>query len=326
MKLAKKIGTVLTAAALFTAAAASTSFAARLEDVSLQFSVGEPNDSTYPKVTVLPMEKTLYYVDSAAFIQYVDPYTNRPNRYPIAEVVIKPTDGYTFRSSADSYFALFGGGAEYVSARKSGDSKTLTLTVEFQNMGPSSIEQPANVTLDKNGLASWYPVGDAGSYEVTIMRNGKANNPTKTTVTGTSINIGSLITRTGDYSVRVAAVSRYDAKLKSDYAYSGTVSVDDFLLADFSVNTASYAESAGQWLETNGQYWYQNPDGSWPASGWQQIDGNWYFFNSQGYRQTGWVLWNNQYYFCDADGKMLTDTVTQDGYYVDADGIWKEGI
>ena len=325
MKLVKKIGITMSAAALFTAAAASAAFAARLEDVSVQFSIGEYNDTTYPKLDVIPMEETLYSVESAAFVQYVDPYTSRPNRYPTAEVVLKPAAGYTFKSSSESYFNLFGGGAEYLSARKSGDSNTLTLTVEFENMGPTSIGRPASVSLDENGLASWTPVGDAGSYEVTIMRNGKANNPTKTTVTGTSLNIGSLITRTGDYSIRVSAVSRYDAKLKSDYAYSDSITVDDSVLAKFASNTASYEETSGQWIETENGSWYQNPDGTWPASGWQQIDGIWYFFNAQGYRQTGWVLWNNQQYYCDSDGKMLADTTTPDGYYVDANGVWKEG-
>ena len=154
---------------------------------------------------------------------------------------------------------------------------------------------------------SWSPVDDAGSYEVTLLRNGKADNSTKNTVTGTSLNIGSMVNRTGDYSVRVAAISRYDTKVKSSYSQSGPVLVDDSVLAGFSANAASYENGAGRWVESNGNYWYENPDGTWPASGWQEIDGSWYFFNSQGYRQTGWILWKNQQYYCDSDGKMLVD-------------------
>ena len=86
----------------------------------------------------------------------------------------------------------------------------------------------------------------------------------------------------------MSAVSRYDGKLKSDYAYSDSISVDDSALAKFASDAASYEETSGQWIETENGCWYQNPDGTWPASGWQQIDGNWYFFNAQGYRQTGY--------------------------------------
>ena len=322
MKLIKKLGAVFAAALLFSAAAASVSLAARLEDVTLKFSMGSRNDCTYPELTVTLMEQTLYYVESAAFIDYVNPYTHQPGRYPTAEIVIKPAEGYAFKSSSQSYFALLGLDAKYIEARKSGDSKTLTLTVEFRTMGNSTIAPPSNVTLDNNGLASWSPVDDAGSYEVTLLRNGKADNSTKNTVTGTSLNIGSMVNRTGDYSVRVAAISRYDTKVKSSYSQSGPVLVDDSVLAGFSANAASYENGAGRWVESNGNYWYENPDGTWPASGWQEIDGSWYFFNSQGYRQTGWILWKNQQYYCDSDGKMLVDAITPDGYYVDGNGIW----
>ena len=127
MKLIKKLGAVFAAALLFSAAAASVSLAARLEDVTLKFSMGSRNDCTYPELTVTPMEQTLYYVESAAFIDYVNPYTHQPGRYPTAEIVIKPAEGYAFKSSSQSYFALLGLDAKYIEARKSGDSKTLTL-------------------------------------------------------------------------------------------------------------------------------------------------------------------------------------------------------
>ena len=44
MKLIKKLGAVFAAALLFSAAAASVSLAARLEDVTLKFSMGSRND------------------------------------------------------------------------------------------------------------------------------------------------------------------------------------------------------------------------------------------------------------------------------------------
>ena len=58
MKLVKKIGITMSAAALFAAAAAPAAFAARLEDVSVQFSIGEHNDTTYPKMDVIAMEES----------------------------------------------------------------------------------------------------------------------------------------------------------------------------------------------------------------------------------------------------------------------------
>ena len=66
MKLVKKIGITMSAAALF-AAALHCSFSARLEDVSVQFSIGEHNDTTYPKMDVIAMEESLYSVRKRRF-------------------------------------------------------------------------------------------------------------------------------------------------------------------------------------------------------------------------------------------------------------------
>ena len=55
--------------------------------------------------------------------------------------------------------------------------------------------------------------------------------------------------------------------------------------------------------------------------GWQEIGGNWYYFNEDGSKRTGWQeIDGNWYYFYD-DGSMAKDTVIE-GYYVNADGVW----
>ena len=325
MKHMKKFCTFLAAAGMFSLFAVSPAFArSRLDGILLDFSIGAYREDTYPELTVTPGEKPLYEVVSAAYVEYTNPYTGQPNRYPTAEIVIKPKGDYYFRSSSESYFELYGMDVEYLDAKKSGDSMTMTLTVEFPEMGGSSISAPAYVNLSQDGLASWAPVGDASKYEVTLVRNGKADLSTRTTVDGTSVNIASMIKKPASYSVRVTAISRFDSRVESSYVQSGSISVDDAQMDAFAQAAASYASESGQWIETSDGTWYQNPDGTWPASCWQQIEGSWYFFNSRGYRQSGWILWNNQYYYCDSDGKMLADTITPDGYPVDANGVWQK--
>ena len=59
---------------------------------------------------------------------------------------------------------------------------------------------------------------------------------------------------------------------------------------------------AGEWkLDTTG-WWYQNDDGGYPSSQWQEIDGKQYYFGPDGY--------------------MLSNTITPDGYLVGTDGAW----
>ena len=69
-----------------------------------------------------------------------------------------------------------------------------------------------------------------------------------------------------------------------------------------SLSTAVYA---GTWSQSNGAWRYQKDDGSY-ATGWaQDTNGRWYYF--------------------DTAGRMLTDTVTPDGYRVGLDGAWITG-
>lgn len=63
---------------------------------------------------------------------------------------------------------------------------------------------------------------------------------------------------------------------------------------------------AGEWKQDSVGWWYQNDDGSYPANGWQWIDGDnngiseCYYFNESGY--------------------CLMNTMTPDGQKVDANG------
>lgn len=41
-----------------------------------------------------------------------------------------------------------------------------------------------------------------------------------------------------------------------------------------------------EWRESGNNWWYSQ--GSSYATGWTQIDGQWYYFNSNGYMKTAW--------------------------------------
>lgn len=74
--------------------------------------------------------------------------------------------------------------------------------------------------------------------------------------------------------------------------------------------------AAGTWKQgINGDlsaWWYDNGDGTFPLSTWMWIDGN-----GDGIAEC--------YYFDDT-GRMLSDTLTPDGYMVDENGAWKLGF
>ena len=65
---------------------------------------------------------------------------------------------------------------------------------------------------------------------------------------------------------------------------------------------------AGTWKQNNVGWWFDNGNGTYPASTWQWIDGN-----NDGIAES--------YYF-DHAGYMLANTSTPDGYQVNALGAW----
>lgn len=57
---------------------------------------------------------------------------------------------------------------------------------------------------------------------------------------------------------------------------------------------------ADEWKSDANGWWYQKDDGSYPKSQWQRIDGQWYYFNKDGY--------------------MYSNAITPDGYVVAPSG------
>ena len=80
-------------------------------------------------------------------------------------------------------------------------------------------------------------------------------------------------------------------------------------------------------------------------TGWQQIEGKWYYLDGNGTMQTGWQSIANNWYYFEGSGTMDHDMWVQsvyylkasgamavsewgdnDRYYVDEQGIWVPGI
>ncbi|HJD13290.1 MAG TPA: polysaccharide deacetylase family protein [Candidatus Ruminococcus avistercoris] len=48
------------------------------------------------------------------------------------------------------------------------------------------------------------------------------------------------------------------------------------------------------WQVDDTGWWYANDDGTYFTNGWQEIDGQEYYFNAEGYMQTGWAVVGNK--------------------------------
>ena len=78
---------------------------------------------------------------------------------------------------------------------------------------------------------------------------------------------------------------------------------------------------AGQWFVVNGRWWYRYANGGY-ATNWAKLSFNgrtdWYFFDSNGWMQTGWLEDSTGKYYLNpiadgSQGRMITGTYTIDG-------------
>lgn len=59
------------------------------------------------------------------------------------------------------------------------------------------------------------------------------------------------------------------------------------------------------------------------STGWQQSGEKWYYYRTDGTMACNyWVKTNEKWYYLGSEGIMLKDTVTPDGYRLDASGVW----
>lgn len=101
-------------------------------------------------------------------------------------------------------------------------------------------------------------------------------------------------------------------------------------------STASAGSSSGMTLGA-GDGWFTYDNGTWgyrfnngtaAATGWWEIGGLWYFFDENGVMAASrWIRSASDpsaWYYVGPNGDMLVNTVTPDGYTVDANGVWRQ--
>jgi len=115
---------------------------------------------------------------------------------------------------------------------------------------------------------------------------------------------------------------------------TGWVSTSDGWMYQINGNdTTGWQNVNGTWYFMNGSgimqtgwvlsngKWYYMNANGSMATGWVNVSGKWYFLNTNGDMATGWILTNGKWYYLDNDGHMLANT-SVGSYKLDASGAW----
>ena len=80
------------------------------------------------------------------------------------------------------------------------------------------------------------------------------------------------------------------------------------------------------WQNVDGKWYYYGADGE-ALTGWQAIGGKWYYFNGSGVMQTGWQYIGGKWYYLNSSGDMVTGWKQLGGkwYYFNSSGAMVTG-
>lgn len=113
---------------------------------------------------------------------------------------------------------------------------------------------------------------------------------------------------------------RYYVKDNGKMAHSEWVENGKYYVDENGVWDSS---KVAKWQISNGRWWYSHADGSYTTNGWENIDGDWYYFDESGYMAS--ACWIGVYYVKE-NGKMAHSEWVDNGrYYVDENGVWVQG-
>lgn len=143
--------------------------------------------------------------------------------------------------------------------------------------------------------------------------------------------------KTGDQTGHEISVIKYNYSTSGSNAWTSVLRYT----AEAETTPTEPTTKAGEWIQaSDGRWRYRHTDNTYTKNGWEFIDGSWYYFDADGWMKTGWVqvsnkwyfLYNNgvmatnkwveTYYYVGSDGAVVTNTMTPDGYIVDAAGKW----
>lgn len=83
--------------------------------------------------------------------------------------------------------------------------------------------------------------------------------------------------------------------------------------------TLNPLKASAEWRQDNQGWWYAE-DTSW-VTGWKNINGEWYYFDRNGYMKTGWIEDEQKWYYLNSNGSMAKN-ITINGYVLDSNGVW----
>lgn|GEM_PF-5635814 len=227
------------------------------------------------------------------------PYEQWQPGQPVkARLVIETKPNYYFDSAAK--FSVRGR-----SAVSSGNS--VKRTVQFWYYPRMQLKEPSYLYVDNEAVLHWKKTDRAGLYKI-VLESEDYDSPVKEDVKDTSFDLNGYISNDPvGVKLKIYAVHSANSKANTYITSSPVVEIDNinsFAKENTIDGTVSWPGSRMKYLDGDGN----------PYSGWAQLFGNWYFFDSKGYAHApGWLKHiDGSWYYFDSEFRMCTGIITDE--------------
>lgn len=228
-----------------------------------------------------------------------------------------------------------------------GGNKVNRVQVYDSNEPPAVAETPTHATLY---FAGWYTAKEGGNKvtQLTQSLNGKtlyarwsATPVTQDPAPEPSVpnQANNVVTVDGDaLNVRKGPGTNYDKvtqlvrgdqvailEITNVGGYVWGRYTNGWIRLDFTdYHSDTFRLPEGWYTDAGKQYYFKNGK---EVTGWQLLDGTWYYFNSQGVMKTGWLQEGKAWYYLQADGKMQKGWLQLGTawYYMNSSGVMQTG-
>ncbi len=233
---------------------------------------------------------------------------------PRMKVVLQPDDvsEYYFLASYKESNVKVSGGS-FVSARRDGDNLVVTMRI---NPVKGEYDTPKDAYWNEKtiGEARWEkPENGSGYYELQLYRNNKSVFKVDKT-SSTRYNFYPYMTQTGTYMFKIRTIPGTDTQnkygKKSDWLESGDLEITDRYVSDgkgqqsANPTTVKGTEKTVGWFQEEGIWRYRYPAGDLSTLKWENIEGQWYYFDMNSAMVTGWQNISGDQYFFHGNGQM----------------------
>ncbi|MDY4206229.1 MBL fold metallo-hydrolase [Blautia obeum] len=109
------------------------------------------------------------------------------------------------------------------------------------------------------------------------------------------------------------------------FKQDGSLAVNQWIDNCYVDDTGAWIEGyeENRWINSEGRWWYRHGDGSYTKLEFEEINGEWYYFDADGWMVTGWQLIHGEWYYFAGNGIMQKNTWIGE-YYLNESGIWDQ--